>query len=297
MSSRSEFITTTHKSTYPFISPANYELSGRYILITGAGFENGVGYATALAHARAGASGIALVDLHGIPQQMLSNLVSAAVSAGRPEPLVKGYECDISDISSVGTMRDRFMRDFGNRIDVVINNAAVQEPMGTILDGAHQQYWRTWEVNVRGLFNMAETFIPFLLGHRDDRGGLSTMLNVASSGGLEPRAGGASYRTSKLAVIRWTENIALDHGHQGLLTYCVNPGAIKTDITNHLPSELRDRLPHNPNIAGDTITWLCSERREWLAGRYVSCPWDMKEFLSRKDEIVSGDKLKMRLVV
>jgi hypothetical protein len=45
----------------------------------------------------------------------------------------------------------------------------------------------------------------------------------------------------------------------------------------------------------DTIAWLAGERREWLGGRYVSCPWDMGELVSRKDEIVAGDKLKLRM--
>jgi hypothetical protein len=49
-------------------------------------------------------------------------------------------------------------------------------------------------------------------------------------------------------------------------------------------------------VAGDTITWLAAERKEWLGGRYVSCPWDMEELLEKKEEIISGDKLKLRLV-
>ena len=39
------------------------------------------------------------------------------------------------------------------------------------------------------------------------------------------------------------------------------------------------------------------ERREWLAGRYIDCTWDMEEFLTKKDDIVKGDKLKARVVV
>jgi hypothetical protein len=45
------------------------------------------------------------------------------------------------------------------------------------------------------------------------------------------------------------------------------------------------------------MVWLTQERREWLAGRYISCNWDMEELMMKKDEIVKGDKLKMKLVV
>lgn len=44
------------------------------------------------------------------------------------------------------------------------------------------------------------------------------------------------------------------------------------------------------------MVFLTQEKREWLAGRYVSCKWDMDQFLAKKGEIVKGDKLKMRLV-
>lgn len=52
-----------------------------------------------------------------------------------------------------------------------------------------------------------------------------------------------------------------------------------------------------PELAGDTIVWLTSERRDWLAGRYVSCNWDMTELLARRDEIVEKDLLKLRLAL
>lgn len=56
-------------------------------------------------------------------------------------------------------------------------------------------------------------------------------------------------------------------------------------------------LIDKPEVAADTMVFLTSEKRDWLAGRYISCNWDMPEFLGMKDEIVKGDKLKMRMVV
>lgn len=51
-----------------------------------------------------------------------------------------------------------------------------------------------------------------------------------------------------------------------------------------------------PQVAADVMVFLTRERRDWLAGRYVDCTWDMEEFLAKEDEIVKGDKLKMRMV-
>lgn len=122
------------------------------------------------------------------------------------------------------------------------------------------------------------------------------MINLASSGALAARPAGGSYRSSKLAILRWTESLQLEYGDRGLLAFCVNPGAIKTKISEDLPQRMRDAFPDRPDVAGDTIAWLAAERREWLGGRYVSCPWDMEELLEKKDEIVEHDKLKLRMV-
>ena len=50
-------------------------------------------------------------------------------------------------------------------------------------------------------------------------------------------------------------------------------------------------------LAADAIVYLTKEKREWLAGRYVSCTWDMKELMAKKDEVIKADKLKVGLVL
>jgi hypothetical protein len=44
--------------------------------------------------------------------------------------------------------------------------------------------------------------------------------------------------------------------------------------------------------------WLTKDlEKQWLSGRFISSNWDVQEFLTMKDDIVKGDKLKLRLVV
>lgn len=50
-----------------------------------------------------------------------------------------------------------------------------------------------------------------------------------------------------------------------------------------------------PELAGDSIVFLTSERQEWLAGRYISCAWDMPELMARRKEIVEKDLLKLQV--
>ena len=56
-------------------------------------------------------------------------------------------------------------------------------------------------------------------------------------------------------------------------------------------------LVDTAELSADTITFLTSERRDWLAGRYISSNWDMLEFLKKKDEVVEKDLLKFRMTV
>lgn len=70
-----------------------------------------------------------------------------------------------------------------------VNNAAHMEPYKSFLDSDPDIYWRTWKVNVRGLFNVARIFLPMLLSTRASTDGLCTMINVSSSGALSARPG------------------------------------------------------------------------------------------------------------
>lgn len=49
-------------------------------------------------------------------------------------------------------------------------------------------------------------------------------------------------------------------------------------------------------LAADTIMFLTKEKRMWLAGRYINCTWDMPQLMEKQEDIVKGDKLKVRLV-
>ncbi|KAH8079047.1 hypothetical protein HD553DRAFT_329998 [Filobasidium floriforme] len=297
---RRDFANKSHAASYDYISPLKLDLSGRHVLITGAAHEDGVGFATALAFARAGATVIVLADLRGVAEERAESLRAAARAAGRQtEPVVLCRQVDIAKLDNVKALLESIDTALGGKLDVLVNNAAHQEPYAKLLDSDPEVDWRTWEVNVNGLVNMSRTFLPLLLAAHSDsdsKAGLCTMINVSSSGALSVRPGSSHYRSSKLAVLRYTESLQLDYSSEGLICYCVNPGAIKTQITVNEPAELRDRLPHKVDIAGDTICWLASERRGWLGGRYVSCPWDMEELMSRREEIVEGDKLKVRMV-
>lgn len=115
------------------ISPLKLDLAGKHILITGAVWSNGVGYATATAFARAGACAIALADTHEISEDLVRQLKQAAVDAGRHKPVVLRCTVDIASLESVRSMHKTVSQAFDGRLDILVNNAAHQEPYGPFL--------------------------------------------------------------------------------------------------------------------------------------------------------------------
>lgn len=288
------FTAKTHSTTYDYISPRNLNLKEKNVFITGAARENGVGFAVARAFAQSGATAIAVADLNGISDKLIALITQAAIEAGRSKPLVLGFTLDITNQESVDAVKKCISSAFNNRLDILVNNAGHLEPYKPILDSDPDVYWRTWDVNIHGLFNMTRSFLPLLLSSRSSHQDLGTIVNLSSAGALSVRPGGGGYRTSKLAVLRWTEFLNSDY--EDLLAYCVHPGGILTGLAGNMPAETHSALTDDPRLAGETIAWLAAERREWLGGRYISCLWDMEEFMDKKDEVVSGEKLKMRMV-
>jgi hypothetical protein len=56
-------------------------------------------------------------------------------------------------------------------------------------------------------------------------------------------------------------------------------------------------LHDTPELCGGFTVWLTKSKRTWLAGRYLSVNWDVDELEAKRDEIVEGDKLKVRMVI
>jgi NAD(P)-dependent dehydrogenase (short-subunit alcohol dehydrogenase family) len=135
-----DYILTHHATSYDYISPLKLDLVGKHVLITGAAWEDGVGFATATAFARAGASFIACVDLHGIADELIHKLKSAATEANRPEPVVLGYKVDIAIQDSVKEIYDLVTEEFSGRLDILVNNAAHMEPYKPFLDSDPEVY-------------------------------------------------------------------------------------------------------------------------------------------------------------
>lgn len=197
----------------------------------------------------------------------------------------------------------------GGGLDVLVNNAGYLENWTPLGQSDSADWWRSFEVNVRGVYLMIRAFIPLLLrgSSGGDVGKPKMIVNVSSRGALLVRPTASAYQVGKFALLRLSEFVATEYGPGseeggegkggGIVTISIHPGGVATDLALHMPEHLHGLLHDSAALAGDTISWLTKEQREWLNGRYVSVVWDMPELEARKEEIVAGDKLKMKMVV
>jgi len=285
-----DFTPTIRNDTYDFVKPEQWDLSSRSVLVTGA--SKGLGKDNAISFARAGASKIAIAARSGM-EEVEKEMKAAAQRAGKKEPTVLSLKLDVMDKQSVSDAVAKIEKEFGG-LDIVINNAGALEQFTPIADSDPDDWWRTWQVNTFGAYLVARGTIPLLL---KKEGGLKTILNVSSIGAHFVMHGASAYQTSKLALIRFTEFVNAEYGEQGILSFAVHPGGVMTELSSGMPEASHHMLSDKPALAADTFVWLTAERRDWLASRYISCTWDMKEFSEMKEKIEKRDLLKVRLDV
>ena len=286
-----DFTSTIHTDPYPAIDPAKADLTGKAVLLLGA--SRGIGASIATSFAKSGASQIAIgarSDLSNIEAQMLA----AAKELNRPAPQILRLKIDMTSQASLEAAAQKVEQAFG-RLDILINNAGILGKQ-KILDSDPDEWWQIWNVNVRGPYLATRAFLPLLLRTED---GSKTIVNTGSVGAWIAGPGLSAYQNSKLAVLRFADFVNAEYGEQGVLCYTVHPGNVLTDIVGgeNVDPKLRHLFVDKPELCGDSLVYLTGEKRMWLAGRYVSCTWDLPEVMGREEEIVKGGKLKIGMML
>lgn len=281
-----KFVTPIH-DTYPFISAHNAgSMRGKSVLITGA--SKGIGLMMAVHFAKAGCSMIALAARSSMADAEAA--VKKAAAEVKTTPKILCLKVDVASDASVKAAAEKVRATFDGRLDVLVNNAGYLSDWQKIGDSDPLEYWKTWEININGTYLCTRYFLPLLLASE-----LKTVVNFTSAGAVVTIPTASSYQSSKFAVCRFTEFLDVEYADSGLITFGVHPGGIRTELALNMPEWMYGILTDTPELAADTVIWLCKERREWLRGRFISATWNMEELEGRKEEIVKEDKLKFRM--
>ncbi|KZV64503.1 NAD-P-binding protein [Peniophora sp. CONT] len=279
---------TLRHDVYPAIDPQEHydaqTFKNEVVLVTGA--SKGIGAGIALGFARGGAAVVLMAR-----QQSTLDDSQAEILKAVPEARTLTIVADVVDWKASEAAVEAAVTHFG-RLSVLVCNAGTTTKLETpITDKDPEAWWRTFEVNVRGVFNFARAALPYL---KDSKGYFFAL----GSGGAQVRMrGGSDYNTSKHAVNRFVEYVALENSEVKAIT--LNPGRIATALAD--AAGLTG--PGSTFVASDTvelpvatILYLAAGKADWLSGRYVSCNWDLAEVESDyKAKILEKDVLVNKL--
>jgi 2-keto-3-deoxy-L-fuconate dehydrogenase len=193
-------------------------LTGKTAFVTAAG--QGIGRATAIAFAAAGAT-------------VVATDVDAAKLADLKAERLQTQSLDVRDAAAIKAAAQR-----AGPVDILFNCAGVVH-QGSLLDATEAEWALAFELNCRSMFYTMQAFLPGML--QRGRGSILNMASVASS--LKGVPSRFIYSASKAAVIGMTKSVATDYVTQGIRCNCLCPGTVAT------PS-LDERIAANAAVAG-----------------------------------------------
>jgi 3-oxoacyl-[acyl-carrier protein] reductase len=237
-------------------------LNGKVIIVTGA--SRGIGAAAAVALSEAGAT-VVLTARDG------DRLATVAQSIGRVGGTVSSRPCDVSDYQTLASLVDEMTARFG-RIDGLINNAGVIEPIASIVDSDPVAWARAIDINLTGAYHAIRAVLPGML----TRGG-GTIVNVSSGAAIQPLEGWSAYCSGKAGLHMLTRAVALETAGRGIRVFGFQPGTTDTDMqvlirasgVNPVSQIPRANLTPVAHPAA-AIVYLCTSAADDLNGQEFS---------------------------
>ncbi len=235
------------------------DLKDKVIIVTGA--SRGIGAAAALELAAQGARLVLAARNASACSEVLEQIGNNGGEAF-------AVSCDVSDFAAVEKMISDAKERFG-RVDVLINNAGIVDPVGLIEDTDPEAWARNIQVNLVGVYHGIRAVIKdfYAQGH-------GTIINISSGAAHNPLEGWSAYCSGKAGVFMMTRATAHEAGEKGVRVYGFAPGVVDTDMQVTIRASGINRVSQLPreNLSNavepaKALAFLCSEEAADLAGQ------------------------------
>ena len=239
------------------------EFSGQTAIVTGAA--RGFGRAITRRLARGGVRVVAAdINIPGAEE------TAALVRKDGGEAVA--VQTDVASAASVEDMVKAALGHFGNRVDILVNNAAIWTLVPT--EELSEADWdRMVNVNMKGVFLCCRAVIPIM--KRQQRGHIVNIASIAARNG--GTFAGIHYVASKGGVLAMTKKLAKELGQYGIVVNGVNPGSSQTEMMVGWPEEILQGIIKNtplgrmarPEDIADTVAFLASDAARFVHGETV----------------------------
>ena len=243
-------------------------LDGKVAVITGAA--TGIGRASALAFARAGAR----VVLTDVREDELGTTAEAVHGAGGQ---VTALSADLARAEACATVVEQAVRVW-NRLDVLFNNAGVGTMVvGGTVETITLEHWDlALDVNVRAMYLLSRAAVPVMR-----TGGGGAIVNTSSVAAFRgsPTRPSHAYAASKGAVLSLTRAMAASYGRERIRVNAICPGTIRTRLTADFIARAEQDAAEGrgiplgrvgePDDIAKCALFLASDDASWISGAEI----------------------------
>jgi NAD(P)-dependent dehydrogenase (short-subunit alcohol dehydrogenase family) len=273
------------------------DLSGQVALVTGGG--RGIGRVFAQTLAAAGAA----VAVAARSEDEVARTVALVEEAGGHALAVP---LDVTDRRAVEQATATIERHVGP-VTLLVNNAGVCGPIAPSWEVEPEEWWRAMEINLRGSLLCARAVLPGMIERRRGR-----IINIASHAGVYRWPEVSAYSVSKAALVKLTENLAVEVKRLGVTAFAVHPGIVTIGLTEAAMTAADLATPFGramgwirqqveagravpPERSAHLVLRLAAGHGDALTGRYLTVQDDLDALIARAAEIQRDDLYTLRL--
>jgi NAD(P)-dependent dehydrogenase (short-subunit alcohol dehydrogenase family) len=224
----------------------------------------------------------------------------------RHEQSAVAFRCDLADPGEIAKLVER-IRATSPSLDVLVNNAAIQGPIGPLCVNDSLAWQKTLQVNLLAPVALCQGLIPLM---KRSRG--ASIINLSGGGATGPRSNFSAYATSKAGLVRFSETIAAELKGDGVRVNCIAPGPMKTAMLQEVlesgdaagseelssAGEVFDKGGVSLDRVADLAFFLASDASKGISGKLISAVWDKwEEWPKHLNQLCQSDIYTLRRIV